>query len=70
LARLDALEKRLAAATAAERPALEAELAGLAREALLANPLVTGAPIVFASDDHLSPDTVKTESIDEYMKIE
>ena len=69
LARLDALEKRLAAATAAERPALEAELAGLAREALPANPLLTAQPIAFVvraqyrSDHHNTATMFQTGEI-------
>jgi len=63
LARLDALEKRRAAATAAEKPAIEAERAGLAREALAANPLLTAQPIVFASRPQYAPDHHNTETM-------
>ena len=47
LARLDALEERLAAATPEQTPGIVQELEALRREALVANPLVGGQPLVF-----------------------
>jgi hypothetical protein len=47
LARLDALEARLSAATLEPTPGIVQELEALRREALVANPLVGGQPIVF-----------------------
>jgi len=47
LARLDDLEQRLAAATPDQMPNLARDLETLRREALVANPLVSGQPIVF-----------------------
>ncbi len=47
LARLDALVQRLAAATADQWPELVRDLESLRRETLVANPLVSGQPLVF-----------------------
>ena len=47
LNRLDALERRTKTADKAETKALDAELVVLQREALIANPLVSGSPILF-----------------------
>jgi len=63
LARLAALEKRLAAAPAAEKPAIEAELATLAREVYTTSPLLTSAPIIFASRPQYAPDHHNTETM-------
>jgi hypothetical protein len=63
LARLAALDKRLAAATAAEKPAIEADLAALAREIFAASPLLTSAPIVFASRRQYQEDHHNTETM-------
>ena len=49
LARLRTIERRLAAAAPDKRPAITAELDALAREALRANPLVSGRPIAYVA---------------------
>jgi len=70
LARLDDLERRLSsAASADEKKAADADLAALAREALLANPLVSGWPIVYVcrsrypSDHHNTATMFQTGEI-------
>ena len=62
LAKLDNLERRLKDAPAAEKAALGAEFDALAREALLANPLVSGQPIVFVARPQYAPDHHNTET--------
>jgi len=47
LKRLDDIERRMKTADKGAAKALDAELAALQREALIANPLVSGAPILF-----------------------
>ncbi len=49
LARLDRLEQQLADAEGAAADALQRELKKLAREALIANPLVSGRPIAYVA---------------------
>ncbi|MCX5682134.1 MAG: hypothetical protein NT049_00395, partial [Planctomycetota bacterium] len=63
LARLAAIESRLASAPAADKPALDAELAALAREIFTASPLLTAAPIVFASRRQYQEDHHNTETM-------
>ena len=64
LARLDDLERRLSsAASADEKKAAEADLAALAREALLANPLVSGRPIVYVRRPQYREDHHNTETM-------
>jgi hypothetical protein len=69
LARLDDLERRLRDAPAAEKAALNAELAALAREALLANPLVSGQPILFVVRPQYAPDHHNTETMFQTREI-
>jgi len=71
LARLKQLERRLAEADAADRPALEHQWHALRREALLSNPLVCGRPIVFVvraqypGDHHNTATLFQTGEINE-----
>ncbi len=63
LARLQALESRLTGGDAAVRKAAGADFAALQREALIANPLVSGQPIVFISRAQYRPDHHNTETL-------
>lgn len=56
LARLAAIEHRLSAATGADQEAARADFLRLQREALVANPLVSGQPILFVVRNQYRPD--------------
>jgi hypothetical protein len=62
LARLEDIQRRLKDAPADQKAAIAQELAALAREALLANPLVSGRPIVFVVRPQYAPDHHNTET--------
>ena len=63
LTRLDAIERATAAATPAQGERLRAELDALRREALIANPLVSGQPILFVVRHQYAPDHHNTETM-------
>ena len=69
LAKLDNLERRLKDAAPGEKPALDKELAVLAREALLANPLVSAQPIIFVQRAQYAPDHHNTETMFQTREI-
>jgi hypothetical protein len=63
LARLDATEKRLADGQGGDLAALAADLEALRREALIANPMVSGQPIVFVVRRQYKPDHHNTATM-------
>jgi len=63
LARLDRLVARAQQANDAEKARLQAELDSLRREALVANPLVSGRPILFVHRKQYRPDHHNTETM-------
>jgi hypothetical protein len=63
LASLDALDQRIAAAGGTLSPAIAKDLDALRRDALVANPLVCGQPILFVVRHQYRPDHHNTETM-------
>ena len=63
LARLDAIESGLKQATGDQKAKLDKDLAALQREALVANPLVSGQPMLFVVRAQYAPDHHSTETM-------
>jgi len=63
LTRLDAIEREAAGATSAEGETLRRAFHALQREALVANPLVSGQPILFVVRHQYAPDHHNTETM-------
>jgi hypothetical protein len=63
LARLDRIDEQLQTATGQQPEQLRAQREALRREALLANPLVSGRPIVFVVRRQYRPDHHNTETM-------
>lgn len=63
LARLEALQRRASQATGSQAQAIRAQYEALRREALLANPLVSGQPVLFVVRPQYAPDHHNSETM-------
>ncbi|MCY3020802.1 MAG: hypothetical protein NTW87_17430, partial [Planctomycetota bacterium] len=69
LQRLEKIEKALSAERAKEIEQAKADLAGLQREALIANPLVSSSPLVFVVRPQYRPDHHNSETMFQTSEI-